>query len=92
MISLSGIKVTGVDGETDEFSFAQSIFFDRTKPVFYSDGRLLAYQTFLPGVVRIDNKFARAVDFKIRYRDNGEPIDTTLGFKYILFFTHKLIF
>jgi len=85
LISLSGIKVTGVNGETDEFSFAQSVFFDRTKPVFYSDGRLLAYQTILPGIVKIDNIFARAVEFKIRYRDNNVPIDTILGFKYILF-------
>ena len=85
LISLSGIKVTGANGNTDEFSFAQSIFFDRTKPVFYSDGRLLAYQTFLPGVVTFDNKFARAVPFLIRYRDNGVLMDTTLGFKYQLF-------
>ena len=85
LISLSGIKVSGANGETDEFSFAQSIFFDRTKPVFYSDDRLLAYQTVLPGVVRFDNKFGRAVPVRIKYRDNGVLMDTTLGFKYILF-------
>ena len=85
LISLSGIKVTGGDDEIDTFSFAQTIFFDRTKPVFYSDGRLLAYQTFLPGIVRFDNKIANAVPFRIRYRDNGVLMDTTLGFKNILF-------
>ena len=85
LISLSGIKVTEVDGNTDEFSFAQSIFFDRTKPVFYSDGRLLAYQTFLPGVVRFQHHLASAVPFRIRYRDNGVLMDTTLGFKYQIF-------
>jgi hypothetical protein len=85
LISLSGIKVTEVNGNTDEFSFAQSIFFDRTKPVFYSDGRLLAYQTFLPGVVIFEHHIANAVPFRIRYRDNGVLMDTTLGFKYQLF-------
>ena len=85
LISLSGIKVTEANGKRDEFSFAQSIFFDRTKPVFYSDGRVLAYQTFSPDVVRFDNKFARAVPFRIRYRDKGVLMDTTLGFKHILF-------
>ena len=85
LISLSGIKVTGVNGETDEFSFAQSVFFDRTEPVFYSDGRLLAFQTITPGVVRFDNRIARVVPFHIRYRDNGVLRNTTLGDKYILF-------
>jgi len=85
LISLSGIKVTEVNGNTDEFSFAQSIFFDRTKPVFYSDGRLLAYQTFLPGFVWFDHHKANAVPFRIRYRDNGVLMDTTLGFKSQLF-------
>jgi len=85
LIAISGIKVTDIHGNRDEFSFAQSIFFDRTKPVFYSDGRLLGYQTILPGFVRFDNIFARAVPFRIKYRDNGVLMDTTLGFKYILF-------
>jgi hypothetical protein len=85
LISLSGIKVTESNGNTDEFSFAQSIFFDRTKPVFYSDGRLLAYQTFRPGVIRFDNHIAKEVPFRIRYRDNGVLMDTTLGIKYQIF-------
>jgi hypothetical protein len=53
--------------------------------VFYSDGRLLAYQTFLPGIVRFDNNFASAVPFRIKYRDNGVLMDTTLGLKYQIF-------
>jgi len=85
LIAISGIKVSDIYGNTDEFSFAQSIFFDRSKPVFYSDGRLLAYQTIVPGVVRFDNRIARVVPFHIRYRDNGVLRDTTLGNKYILF-------
>ena len=85
LISLSGIKVTDVNGETDELSFAQSIFFDRTKPVYDSNERLLAYQTFLPGIVRFDNKIANTVPFKIRYRDRGVLMDTTLGYRNILF-------
>jgi hypothetical protein len=85
LIAISGIKVTDIHKNTDEFSFAQSIFFDRTKPVFYSDGRLLAYRTITPGDVWFDNKMARVVPFHIRYRDNGVLRDTTLGNKYVLF-------
>ena len=85
LISLSGIKITDFNGETDEISFAQAIFFDRTKPVYDSNERLLAYQTFLPGIVRFDNKIANTVPFKIRYRDNGVLMDTTLGLRNILF-------
>jgi len=85
LIAISGIKTTDIHGNTDEFSFAQSIFFDRSKPVFYSDGRLLAYQTITPGVVRFDSKIARVVPFHIRYRDGDALRDTTLGNKYILF-------
>jgi hypothetical protein len=85
LISLSGIKVTEANGKTDEFSFAQSIFFDRTKPFYDSNNRLLAYYTILPGLISIDNELASTVPFRIKYRDNGVLMDTTLGSKYIHF-------
>lgn len=85
LISLSGVKETDINGTVHEYSFGQTIVFDRTKPVYDSNRRLLAYQTVTPGVIRIENIRAIEVPFHIRYRDNGVLIDTTLGSKYILF-------
>ncbi len=85
LIAISGIKVTDIHGNTDEFSFAQSIFFDRTKKIFSPGGRFLGFKSIIPGVVSFDNRIARVVPFRIRYRENGTLNDTTLGNKYILF-------
>ncbi len=84
IISLSGIKITN-DNQTTDLSLAQAIFFDRSKPVYYSNGELLAYQTVTPGIIKFDNHFARTVDFHLRYRDRGDNRDTVLGKKYILY-------
>ncbi len=85
LIAVSGIKVTDIHGNIEEFSFAQSIFFDRTKKIFSPGGRFLGYKSIIPGIVRFDNRIARVVPFRIRYRENGVLRDTTLGNKYILF-------
>lgn len=85
LISLSGVKETDINGTAHEYSFGQTIVFDRTKPVYDSHMRLLAYHTITPGVIRIENIREIEVPFHIRYRDNGVLIDTTLGNKYILF-------
>ncbi len=85
LISLSGIKVTNIHHQTDEFSFAQSIFFDRTEKIFSPGGRFLGFRSITPGIVRFDNKIARTVPLIVRYRENGVLQDTTLGDKYTLF-------
>ena len=85
LIALSGIKVTNIHGSTDEFSFAQSVFFDRTEKIFSPGNRLLGFKSVIPGIVRFDNKIARIVPFHIRYRENNVLRDTTLGNKYVLF-------
>ncbi|MCH7964908.1 MAG: hypothetical protein IH852_13330 [Bacteroidetes bacterium] len=85
LIAISGIKVTDIHGNTDEFSFAQSIFFDRTKEIFSPGGRFLGFRSIIPGIVSFDNRIARVVPFHIRYRDGDVLRDTTLGNKYILF-------
>ena len=85
LISVSGIKVTRANGMTDRFSIAQTIFFDKSKPIFYTDGRLLAYQTITPGIIRFDNIMSRIVPFRIHYKDNGMLRDTLLGNRYILY-------
>lgn len=85
LIALSGIKVTDIHGNKDEFSFAQTIFFDRSEKVFSPGGRFLGYRSIIPGIIRFDNKIARVVPFHIRYRENAALHDTTLGNKYVLF-------
>ncbi|MCH9028407.1 MAG: hypothetical protein IH819_02085 [Bacteroidetes bacterium] len=85
LISLSGIKVTNIHKETDEFSFAQSIFFERAVKIFSPGGRFLGFRSITPGIVKFDNKIARTVPLIVRYRENGVLQDTTLGDKYNLF-------
>ena len=85
LISLSGVKMTGINGNTEDYSFAQAIMFDKTKPVYDSHKRLLAYHTVTPGNITMDHIKASEVPFQIQYRDNGVLMDTTLGNKYILF-------
>lgn len=84
LISVSGIKITNRNN-TNEFSLAQAMFFDRSKPINYSDGRLLAYKTIIPGSIRFNGTESHIVPYKIKYRDNGIPMDTLLGFKYVLY-------
>jgi len=84
IISVSGIKITN-DNETFNLSLAQAIFFDRSKPIYYSDGTtLLAYETVTPGLMQFDNHLAKIRPFKIRYRDLGDPKDTVIGNRYVL--------
>ena len=85
LISLSGIKVTNIHHQTDEFSFAQSIFFDRTEKIFSPGGRFLGFRSITPGIVRFDNKVARIIPHIVRYRENGILQETILGDKYNLF-------
>jgi hypothetical protein len=85
LIALSGIKATDIHGNTDEFSFAQSIFFDRTKKIFSPGGRFLGFKSVIPGIVSFDNKIARLVPLIVRYRENDVLRHDTLGNKYILF-------
>ena len=89
LIALSGIKVTDTHGNGDEFSFAQTIFFDRTQKIFSPGGRFLGYRSVIPGIIRFDDKIARVVPFHIRYRENAVLHDTTLGNKYVLFSGRK---
>jgi hypothetical protein len=85
LIALSGIKVTDIHGNMDEFSFAQSVFFDRTKKIFSPGGRFLGYRSIVPGIIRFDHKLSSVVPFRIHYREGDVLRDTTLGNKYVLF-------
>lgn len=86
LISVSGIKITS-GNQTSELSLAQAMFFDKTEPVKYADGRLLAYKTIIPGSIKFNGIDARIVPYKIKFRDRGtaQDQDTLLGFKYLLY-------
>jgi len=88
IISLSGIKLTTITNsqpQTVNLSLAQAIFFDKSKPIYYTNGELLAYQTVTPGIIKFDNHFARTDSFRIRYRDQGVMRNIALGKRYILY-------
>jgi hypothetical protein len=84
LISVSGIKLTQ-NNKTNHFSLAQAFFFDKSKPVRYSDGRILSYRTITPGIIKFNGLEARTVPYRIRYRDMGVLRDTLLGEKYVLY-------
>jgi hypothetical protein len=84
LISVSGIKIT-TENKTNEFSLAQAMFFDKSIPIKYSDGRLLAYKTIIPGTIKFNGTEAHIVPYRIRYREEGTPKDTLIGFKYLLY-------
>ena len=84
LISISGIKITN-KFETKRFSLAQAMFFDKSKPIMYSNHRILAYQTRTPGVIKFNGIQANIVPYRIRFRDRGEQKDTLIGGKYLLF-------
>ena len=84
LVSVSGIKITD-KSRTREFSLAQAFFFDKSKPIKYSDGRLLSYQTITPGIIKINGTEANIVPYTIRYREDGMARDTLIGNKYLLY-------
>jgi hypothetical protein len=84
LISVSGIKISS-ENRISEFSLAQAMFFDKSKPIKYSDGRLLAYKTIIPGTIKFNGTEAHIVPYRIRFREGGMPKDTLLGGKYLLY-------
>lgn len=84
IISVSGIKLSK-NGRTDRISAAQTIIFDRTRPYYSPTNRLLGFSTITPGIIKFNNLPARFVNYRIRFRYNGNLIDTVLGNKYELF-------
>jgi hypothetical protein len=84
LVSVSGIKIT-TDVRTSYLSLAQAMFFNKSKPIKYSDGRLLAYETETPGLIKFNGTEANIVPHRIRYRDMGMPKDTLIGNKYLLY-------
>jgi hypothetical protein len=83
VVTLSGIKITN-GSTTINTAFAQTIFFDKSRPVRRRNGRLLAYRTRLLGNAKFNSVEARSVPYTIRYNDEGTVQEITLGLKHIL--------
>ncbi len=84
VISLTGGKVS-FQGQTENFSLAQTIIFDKNEPVYNSVGKLIGYRTRTPGSIRFNNLMCRLIDYRVRFRDGGLIVDTLLGKKYVLY-------
>lgn len=84
LISISGIKITN-ENKTSEFSLAQAMFFDKSLPIKYSDGRILAYKAIIPGTIKFNGTEAHIVPYRIRYREGGILKDTLIGNKFLLY-------
>ena len=80
VITVAGIKQT-IRGISFKSSFAQAAFFDKIKPVFGLNGKLIGYSTLTPGNVFFSNQKAERRQFRIRY---GVNKDTSLGLRYVL--------
>jgi hypothetical protein len=80
VISVAGIKQT-IQGISFKSSFAQAAFFDKTKPIFGLNGKLIGYSTLTPGNVFFNSQKAQRQQFRIRY---GMNRDTSLGLRYVL--------
>jgi len=84
LISVSGIKIS-TDVRTSYLSIAQAMFFDKSEPIKYSNGKLLAYRTLIPGEIKFNGTEANIVPYRIRFWDMGIPRDTLIGNKYLLY-------
>lgn len=84
LISVSGVKITN-KVRTSYLSLAQAMFFDKSKPIKYSDGRILAYETDILGTIKFNGTEANLVPYRIKFKDMGEIKDTLLGYKYLLY-------
>jgi hypothetical protein len=80
VISVAGIKQT-FNGISLKSSFAQAVFFDKTKPVWGQNGKLVGYSTLTPGNVFFNNIKAERRQFKVKY---GITRDTSLGLHYVV--------
>lgn len=84
IISVSGIKLTN-NNFTSNISSAQTLIFDKTKPFRSPKNVLLGFRTIIPGIIKFDNIQARLANYRVRFRESGNLIDTVLGKKYELF-------
>lgn len=80
IISVTGAK-TSIQGISFKSSFAQAVFFDKSKPIIGNNGKLIGFKTLAPGSIFFNNRKALVRDFIIKY---GIIRDTLLGPRYVL--------
>lgn len=80
VITVAGIK-QNILGTSVKSSFAQTVFFDKTKPIYGLRGKLLGYSTLTPGSVFFNDQRAQLRQFII---NDGIKRDTSLGLRYVL--------
>ena len=80
IISVTGAK-TIIQGISFKSSFAQAVFFDKSKPILGNNGKLVGYKTLAPGSIFFNNRKAQVREFIVKYGINR---DTSLGPRYIL--------
>ena len=83
VINVSGIKTT-VNNITSKISFAQAIFYNKNLPIREPGGKLIGYQTIIPGKVKFNNILAMTVPYHIKFNNHGMHGDTTLGYMFAL--------
>lgn len=83
VITVSGIKITK-GSTTVNAAFAQTIFFDKSRPVRRRNGRLLTYYTRLLGNASFNGIEAKSVPYILRYNDTGTLQELTLGVRHVL--------
>jgi hypothetical protein len=80
IISVTGAKTVN-QGISFKSSFAQAVFFDKSKPILGNNGKLVGFKTLAPGSIFFNNRKAQVKEFVVRYGINR---DTSLGPRYIL--------
>ncbi|MGE5795906.1 MAG: hypothetical protein ACM34O_16300 [Ignavibacteria bacterium] len=85
VVTLAGLTTSYYNFKFDESSAAQALLFDKNQPIYSPEGDLIGYHTITPGIVRFDNKIARLLPYKFKFRREGSIADTVAGNQYILF-------
>lgn len=80
VITVTGSKTT-LQGTSFKSSFAQAVFFDKSKPVYDLNNKLIGFKTRTPGGIFFNNRKAQLREFRIKY---GAGSDTSLGLRYVL--------
>lgn len=84
VVTLTGAKVT-YKNITVKASLAQTIFFDMTRPVRTSMGRIVGYKTITPGKVKFNGILAKQIPLRVMFRDKRGLADSLLGNRYVLY-------
>ncbi len=84
VVTVAGLSTSYYNTLLNESSAAQALLFDRNNPIYWK-GDTIGYHTITPGIVRFDNKIARLLPYKLKFRREGSIADTVAGNQYILF-------